>query len=125
MFDWLGFLDVARRLADADEAGEADRRTALSRAYYAAFNHARSYLARIDPVLVIPKTGAAHEFVPEHLKQRNRSKQAQNAARKLEHLKRLRKWADYDSGQRARLADDVVDALRCAEWVIENLSLGD
>lgn len=121
MFDWLGFLDVARKLAGADEAGEADRRTALSRAYYAAFNHARSYLARVDPELVIPKTGVAHEFVPEHLKQPSRSKQAKNAARKLEHLQRLRKWADYEPGQRERLADDVVDAIRDAEWVIENL----
>ena len=125
-FDWTGFLDVARRLAsEPGEAEEAERRCALSRAYYAAFHHSRLYLARIDPTLSIPTTGVAHEFVPDHLKQPNRPKQAKNAARKLDHLKRLRKWADYESGKRERLADDVVGAIRDAEWILRNLTLHD
>jgi hypothetical protein len=44
---------------------------------------------------------------------------------KLEGLKRLRKWADYESVKRERLADDVVGALRDAEWILKNLALDD
>ncbi len=37
-FEWPHFLDLARRLAGASGASEADLRTAISRAYYAAFH---------------------------------------------------------------------------------------
>lgn len=48
-FDWTEFLKLARELqeraddADLPFAPEAAKRTAVSRAYYAAFCHARNY----------------------------------------------------------------------------------
>lgn len=43
MFEWDDFLILAERLArEADD--EADRRTAISRAYYAAYHEAAAYV---------------------------------------------------------------------------------
>ena len=44
-FDWTGYLDLARELASAT-GQEARLRTAISRAYYAAFHQARIHLER-------------------------------------------------------------------------------
>jgi hypothetical protein len=46
MTDWAGFLALATRLADED--GEADLRSAVSRAYYSAYNDARRYVRNKD-----------------------------------------------------------------------------
>jgi uncharacterized protein (UPF0332 family) len=123
MFNWSHFFEVAQCLAETDD--EASYRSALSRAYYAAFHHARMYLARIDPELQIPAHGGAHEAVPQQLKLQNRTRQAKNAGTKLDKLKRLRKWADYDDRSRTRLTDDVTQAIRDAQWIAVNLALED
>src|SRR5687768_14761663 len=60
MFDWADFLEAAEDLAKrGDEAG---LRSAVSRAYYAAFCSARNHL-RDKRSIPIPKTGAAHRIV--------------------------------------------------------------
>ena len=50
-FQWPDFLEVARRLA-GDGADEGIQRTAISRAYYAAFCSAAEYLLQNWPRLI-------------------------------------------------------------------------
>jgi hypothetical protein len=45
--DWAGFLALATRLSEDD--GEAEHRSAISRAYYSAYNDARKYVRGRDP----------------------------------------------------------------------------
>ena len=56
MFVWADFLDIAdeRARRAGDEAAE---RTAIGRAYYAAFGAARDYLIRSG--VTVPKAGRA------------------------------------------------------------------
>jgi uncharacterized protein (UPF0332 family) len=48
-FDWMDFLGLAQELSaqtDAPSYRDARLRSAISRAYYAAYHHAREYLAK-------------------------------------------------------------------------------
>lgn len=47
MNDWAGYLALAERLAN--ETGEAELRSAVSRAYYSAYNDARRYVRNKSP----------------------------------------------------------------------------
>ncbi len=120
MFEWKAFLDLAHALS-TDLDNESALRTAVSRAYYAAFHRAKSYLARTDPHLHLPDHGASHELVPEHLKEHGRTRIEKGAARRLEELKRLRRWADYDRAQRARMKSQLQKAIKDAEFILEHL----
>ena len=121
MFDWRGFLELATSLADGSD-DESALRSAASRAYYASFHHARAYIEQKDPSVVLPKDGRAHEQLPDRLKEHGRTAPERSAARKLEDLKRLRKWADYQSSSKPRLESDVKQALKNAAWILEQLS---
>jgi hypothetical protein len=46
--DWAGFLALAERLAAID--GEAELRSAVSRAYYSAYNDARRFVGSQEPM---------------------------------------------------------------------------
>ena len=89
------FLETAPTLAARD--GEADWRSAASRAYYALFHEARAALIRWSFAVV--QDGSAHSFVrlrfvfaaDEDLKV---------VGRTLENLSRLRNRADYEIGSR-------------------------
>ena len=120
MFEWKAFLDLARSLS-TDPDNESALRTAVSRAYYASFHRAKSHLARIDPHLHLPDHGASHDLVPKHLKEHGRTRIEKAAARRLEELKRLRRWADYDRAQRARLNSQLQQAIKDAEFILEHL----
>ncbi|KAF5436823.1 hypothetical protein C5S35_07295 [Candidatus Methanophagaceae archaeon] len=69
MFNWSGYLDLAKELA-GQTAGqateEAKLRSSASRAYYAAFCRARNYLR--DEGCSIPPTGIAHVIVRDEFK---------------------------------------------------------
>jgi len=62
MFRWADYYDLAEELIKrmGDEAAE---RSAVSRAYYAAFGSARGYLIRQG--VVVPKAGPAHRIAWE------------------------------------------------------------
>lgn len=128
-FDWLGFLDLAKVLAaspaeasDGDSAQrEAALRSATSRAYYAAFHHAKSYLQAKDPSLNMARDGRAHDQVPERLRGPGCTRVEKGAAEKLERLRSSRRWADYDRAPRPRLQDNVLSGLASAEAIITNL----
>lgn len=122
MFDWASFLDLGRSLAEKTD-DEAAARSAVSRAYYAAFHHAKSYLVAHDENVQVPRDGSSHERVPELLKRAGRTRAEISAATKLERLKKLRRWADYEPSSRERLMDEVEQAMKYADFIVNNLSL--
>lgn len=98
-FNWDEYLDLARALAKLPNLGvsaEALLRCALSRAYYAAFCHARNY-ARDRHGLLPRYNGDDHSLVKNHF----RTRRAQGVALKLDKLRKMRNQCDY--------ADAVID----------------
>ena len=89
--NWRDFLPVATRLAAG--ATEADWRTAVSRAYYAAFHVARRLLADLN--FTVPRADRAHQYLVFRLSNSGESA-VEQAGRDLETLRRLRNRADYD-----------------------------
>ena len=57
------FLPVARSLAGS--GGEAERRSAVSRAYYAAFHASRDLFKRLG--FIVPRADRAHEYLYRRL----------------------------------------------------------
>jgi hypothetical protein len=92
-FAWADYLALAQTLA-SPPTDEARLRTAISRAYYAAFNVAKGYLAGTRPHLTIPATGQAHEFVWNELTTKGTPAEALVGRRGID-LKRRRTMADY------------------------------
>ncbi len=115
-FDWKEYLELAKRLIGQPGAGysqEAAERSAVSRAYYAAFCWARNY-AKAN--LGFRPTGGAedHRRLREHLGQSDRSQLAS-------HLNRLRGWrnaCDYND-RVLGLSRMVNVAIRVADRVIQ------
>ena len=68
-FAWQGFLRVAQALVDDldndDDVREAKCRTAIGRAYYAAFCTARDHLRHDLGDRNVPKRGA-HQYVRDN-----------------------------------------------------------
>jgi hypothetical protein len=85
------FLSLANRLAAA--ATEADWRTAISRAYYAAFHVARQVV--IDLGFTVPQADRAHAYLWMRLGNCGETL-VQQAAADLHDLRRRRNQADYD-----------------------------
>jgi uncharacterized protein (UPF0332 family) len=87
------FLRVARALAAA--GGEAEHRSAVSRAYYAAFHAARDLMSQLR--FSVPRADRAHEYLYRRLNNCGvRSVVA--AGRDLHLLRGQRNHADYDVG---------------------------
>jgi hypothetical protein len=116
MFDWSKYLELATELAQ--HTHEQHGRTAISRAYYAAFNHAKRFVEKTSNT-TIPPDGRAHEGVPVELVRMN--KQYVLPANKLLELKLLRTWADYRGGAKANLPGEVEKALAHARTIIDRL----
>lgn len=114
MFEWSDYLAAAKEWAE--DPRESYGRAAISRAYYAAFNHAKKYIEQSGNDS-FPKHGEAHERVPETLKRLRYP----DLARHLESLKAQRKWADYQAAAKSNLADQVKMAISYAERIIEKL----
>jgi hypothetical protein len=121
-FDWKRLLNVARRLeeeADKDEANaEALRRSAVGRAYYAAFGFARNY-AKSFLGYKVKGDADDHGALRAHLKRSRRGGDAQ----RLDSLRWWRNDADY--------ADElpwddtefmVAEAIKAAEKVFKSLT---
>ena len=95
--NWRDFLSLAARLAAA--ATEADWRTAVSRAYYAAFHVARQLLADLN--FTVPRADRAHQYLVFRLS--NSGEPAvEQAGRDLETLRRLRNRAATTTSLRSR-----------------------
>ena len=114
MFDWSEFLDVAEELAQRT-GDEAALRTAIGRAYYAAFGLARDHLVRSG--VRIPQAGAAHPIV-----WRRFHASPDRAQRRIANLggqlRKRRGWADYD----ASYSNAASDALKVVTWARQVLA---
>jgi uncharacterized protein (UPF0332 family) len=104
----------------AANATEADWRSAVSRAYYAAFHVARRLLADLN--FTVPRADRAHQYLVFRLSNCGGSA-VEQAGRDLDTLRRLRNRADYDDvpavtqpqGTAAvRLAEGIIQALDAA-----------
>jgi len=115
-FDWPDYLVLARRLCDGDT--EADQRTAISRAYYAAFHVARRHVARTHAEVALPRHGAVHDVVWATLERGVRAERA--AAHAGKRLRQKRTLSDYE---RVGLSfpNDPRQAVAWAETMIRSL----
>lgn len=119
-FDWLQFLALAKELAERDD--EASARSAISRAYYAAFHWARDYVVR-HLAAQVPKY-EAHEAVWSTLMQPGRTREELAAGAGGKKARGWRNQADYDPqlpGQQSPKQHAAL-AIKAAESIIANLS---
>ena len=93
-FDWKAYLDLARFLQQHSASStqpEAALRSAISRAYFAAFCHARNY-ARDRHGLQLRYSGDDHYLVKQHFSNRRE----RGVAQKLNRLREWRNKCDYE-----------------------------
>jgi hypothetical protein len=119
-FDWKAFLDLARSLQQ--EAGEASNpeaglQSAISRAYFGAFCHARNYA--ISYLRFAPRDDPNdHGRLRAHLKQKKRA----GDATRLDQLRQWRNSADYDDDlSETDLPATASAAIAHAQRVFESL----
>ncbi len=91
-FAWPSFLDLARELDHRDE--EACKRSAVSRAYYAAFQVTKAYMQRCRPDLPLRGDGRDHDLWKDLL--RNGKGAERRIGRLGDDLKKWRRDADYE-----------------------------
>ncbi|GAB4409013.1 MAG: hypothetical protein Kow00106_02350 [Anaerolineae bacterium] len=115
MFDWSEYYLLAKSLAGQDD--EASQRSAVSRAYYAAFCSARNQLRQEGES--IPNTGKAHEVVWDHY-QNNPEKRRRQIGQQGKRLRRKRNRADYDD-EIVNLDHVVRDAMETADSLLSLL----
>ena len=89
--DGRDFLTLAQQLASATT--EAAWRSAISRAYYAAFHVAKHLLE--DLRFAVPRADLAHAYIWMRLCNCG-DPQVESAGMRLNDLRRERNWADYD-----------------------------
>jgi uncharacterized protein (UPF0332 family) len=111
------FLPLANRLAAA--ATEPEWRTAISRAYYAAFHVARQLLEELG--FRVPWADRAHAYLTMRLNNCGVA-QIQHAASDLHSLRSLRNQADYDLQRPIRQSVAVAQA-QISQQIIQELSL--
>jgi hypothetical protein len=125
-FDWREFLNLARWLQEQVEAkaaisSEAAFRSAISRAYFAAFGHALHY-ARTW--LGFQGKGKTEDKSQEHgaLRAFLKSKRRAKVAEKLNQLRIWRNRCDYEEDlQDFDLPSQLEAALEAAEYVFQSL----
>lgn len=88
------FLEVAQTLITG--ASEAEWRSAVSRAYYAAFHVAQRLLEQCG--FAVPQAERAHGYLWLRLANSGHM-DVQQAGNDLSFLRRMRNWADYDLGR--------------------------
>lgn len=117
-FNWREYLHLARYLqigGGSHISQEAAFRCAVSRAYYAAFGHARNY-ARDRHGFSPTYQSQDHRLVREHFRGRGRV----DVARKLDNLRHWRNRCDYDDTV-SNLSSLLTSAMIQAEGVINRL----
>ena len=119
-FDWKQYLDLARELSPptTSNAGtqEARLRSAVSRAYYAVFCHARNYSR--DWLKFVPNhTADDHGRLRAFLKDGKR----RGIALKLDQLRQWRNDADYSDSVTSDLATMATYAVSEASKLLDLL----
>jgi uncharacterized protein (UPF0332 family) len=113
--DETGFLKVADTLSTGDT--EADWRSAISRAYYAAFHKARRLLRQGG--FAVPNADKAHAYLWLRLSHSGHP-DLDNAGMELDHLRGRRNRADYDFDRRMDQAT-ALDLVQSAADIIQLL----
>lgn len=111
------FLPLANRLATA--SSEPDWRTAISRAYYAAFHVARQLLEELG--FRVPWADRAHAYLTMRLNNCGDA-QIQHAASDMHSLRSLRNQADYDLQRPIRQSVAIAQA-QVSQQIIQTLLL--
>ena len=122
-FNWSEYLNIARELAGqatATPSEESKKRSAISRAYYAAFCSARNYLRAVERDQNIPVGGDAHGYVRNQFKT-SRDKVRREIGEDLARLVAKRNHADYDDTME-RLNGDTYLAISWSQEVLSDLS---
>jgi len=120
-FDWTEYLNLAQDLAGqkvAPPTKEAKSRSAISRAYYAAFCKARNHLRDKEGCL-IPCTGDAHRIVRDTFKDSPDSRRKKIGVN-LNRLREDRRKADYDDSMKS-LPDITRIALIKSDQIVTEL----
>ncbi|MBL8793901.1 MAG: HEPN domain-containing protein [Planctomycetia bacterium] len=113
--NWRDFLPLASRLATG--ATESDWRSAVSRAYYAAFHVARRYFSELN--FTVPRADRAHQYFVFRLGNSSEPT-VEQAGRELDTLRRLRNRADYDESP-ALTQSQAAASVRLAESFVQTL----
>jgi uncharacterized protein (UPF0332 family) len=113
--NWRDFIILAGRLSGG--SAEAEWRSAVSRAYYAAFHVARSLLSDLN--FTVPRADRAHQYLVFRLSNSGEPS-VEQAGRNLDTLRRLRNRADYDEAP-AFTRPQAPAAVQVAEGVIQTL----
>jgi uncharacterized protein (UPF0332 family) len=111
------FLDVANTLVTG--LTEAEWRSAISRAYYAAFHVARQVLRQCG--FAVPRADQSHSYLWLRLAHAGHP-DVESAGNELNSLRRARNRADYDL-DRPLAQVYAIDQVQLAETVIELLDL--
>jgi len=122
-FDWNEYYQLSRELAGLAtgvSTQEAKMRSAISRAYYAAFCKARDYLLQTYPEEVLPQGSDIHYYVPRRFESSS-DKMRRDIGEHLRILRTYRNRADYDGVVRD-LATTTQQALRRASSALQQLS---
>lgn len=85
------FLELAKKMQNSEN--EAERRTSVSRAYYAVFNHIKGFLATHN--IKLPAAAQAHEKARQYLSNSG-IEEAEDLADTLDGLRKKRNDADYE-----------------------------
>jgi uncharacterized protein (UPF0332 family) len=115
-FDWREYLNLARELAGLQGPGysqEAAGRSAVSRAYYAAFCWAKNY-AEKNLGFKPEKKASDHVKLREHLQEKGYNELASN----LNNLRAWRNACDYDD-QVSKLHRKVSLSIKVADKIIQ------
>ncbi|WP_110710523.1 HEPN domain-containing protein [Salinicola sp. CR57] len=104
-------LTIAQEQLDASSTDQARLRSAINRAYYAAFLTARAYC---EEKKLATGTGASHEKVIGSLLDRRDLSRYGN---QLNDMKRLRHKADYDWGRDVSSRDAKKTLKTCRELI--------
>lgn len=122
VFDWRDYLNLARSLGGGAigasvtlVVGDAAHRSAVSRAYYAAFGHARSYAIR-HLAFIPTNTPRDHGRLRTHLQSRGMPA----VSRRLDRLRRSRNLCDYEDAA-PNLPGMVQRALGDAAFIISQM----
>lgn len=116
-FDWNEYLELAKALLQ--QKNEAAQRSAISRAYYAAFCLAQRKIDRQDPEPAEDRDAGSHEIVWRFFRN-SRSVAMKKLGEDGFRLKRLRRRADYKD-EFIGLEAHASDSIRLAEAILRHL----
>lgn len=117
-FNWSDYLDLAKRLHSQALISneESEKRTAMSRAYYAAAMLSRAFLQ--GKGWTIPTLDTHNEIIERF--ENNPNLDHQTLARRLIRLRGMRNAADYD-GQIKNIDNACKGSIILAEKIIKQL----